>query len=210
LRAAGDERLLAIVLNNLGNIALEEHELARARVHFEESVELNRRLKQRLALANNLLDLGFVAVADTRADEAAPLLREGLEICRDARYADLLVWVVEGLAAVACQNGAPGDAARLLAATSHPRAELALATDFYPIAEEVRARTLDTARESLGEAAFAAAWAEGEILSLEAAAEKAARVGDPENRLQRFEQPLPVTYGEDKDRRDEEHEPDHG
>jgi hypothetical protein len=51
-----------------------------------------------------------------------------------------------------------------------------MGTDFYPIAEEIRERTLDEARAKLSEAAFAAAWAEGEALSLEEAAERASRV----------------------------------
>jgi hypothetical protein len=83
--------------------------------------------------------------------------------------------VVEGLAAVALERGSPVVAATLLAATTQPRAELGIGADFYPIGEEVRDRTRDAARASLGEEAFATAWAEG-ALSLEAAAEKAALV----------------------------------
>jgi predicted ATPase len=176
VRATGDERSRATTLNNLGNMALDEHDHARARSHFEESAAINRRLRQQVPLANNLLDLGFVALADARAEDAAPAFRESLGICRAERLDDLLIWVVEGVAAVALGRGAPVVAASLLAATTRPRADLALGADFYPIAEEVRERTLDAARESLGEAAFAAAWAEGEALSLEEAAEKAALV----------------------------------
>jgi predicted ATPase/class 3 adenylate cyclase/Tfp pilus assembly protein PilF len=174
--AAGDERSLSTVLNNLGNIALDEHDHTRARAYFEESAAINRRLGQQLPLANNFLDLGFVALADARVEEAAAALRESLGICRAERLDDLLIWVVEGIAAVALDRGAPVVAATLLAATTRPRADLALGADFYPIAEEVRERTLVAARASLGEAAFAAAWAEGEALSLEAAAERAALV----------------------------------
>ena len=42
-----------------------------------------------------------------------------------------------------------------------------MSVDFYPVAEENRERTLDAARAELSEAEFAAAWAEGEALSLE-------------------------------------------
>ena len=84
--------------------------------------------------------------------------------------------MAEGLAAVALERTAPVEATRLLAATTRPRAELGIAADFYPIGEEMRERTLEGARAQLGEAAFAAAWSEGEALSLEATAEKAALV----------------------------------
>ncbi|HEU5064639.1 MAG TPA: hypothetical protein VFT86_01965 [Gaiellaceae bacterium] len=56
------------------------------------------------------------------------------------------------------------------------REELAMGADFYPIAEEIRERTLDQARARLSDAAFAEAWAQGDALSLEEAAELAARV----------------------------------
>ena len=67
------------------------------------------------------------------------------------------------------------DAVRLLAATTKTREELAMDAGFYPIAEETRGRTLEQARAQLSESAFAAAWAEGEALSLEEAAELATR-----------------------------------
>ncbi len=51
-----------------------------------------------------------------------------------------------------------------------------MSADFYPVAEETRERTLEAARAELSEADFAAAWAEGATLSLEAAAEQAARL----------------------------------
>jgi tetratricopeptide (TPR) repeat protein len=176
IRAAGHELSLGTILSNLGNVALEERDFTRARAHFEESAAMSRRLSQQYPLANNLLDLGFVALADARVEDAAPAFRECLDICRAERFADLPIWAVEGLAAVALERGAPDVAATLLAAMTGPKAELALPADFYPIAEEVRGRTLDSARAQLGEAAFAAAWAEGDTLSLEAAAEQAALV----------------------------------
>lgn len=166
----------ATMLTNIGNMALEEHDHTGARAYFEESAAINRRLGLRLPLANNLLDLGFLALAEARVDEAAPALREALDLCRAERLGDLLPWVVEGVAAVALYRGGTIDAVRLLAATTRPKAELAMGADFYPIAEEVRGQTVAAARAKLGESAFAAAWAEGETLSLEAAAEQAALV----------------------------------
>jgi len=176
LRAAGHELSLGTILSNLGNVALEERDFTRARAHFEESAAISRRLSQQYPLANNLLDLGFVALADARVEDAAPAFRECLDICRAERFADLPIWAVEGLAAVALERGAPEVAATLLAATTGPKAELALAADFYPIGEEVRRRTLDEARVQLGEAAYAEAWEAGEALSLEAALETASLV----------------------------------
>jgi hypothetical protein len=99
-----------------------------------------------------------------------------LVICRAERLAATTISVVEGLAAVALERDAPIEAACLLAATTRPRRELALSADFEPIEDELRERTLEAARAKLGEAAFAAAWEEGEGLSVEAAAERAAHI----------------------------------
>jgi len=131
---------------------------------------------QLVLLANDLVDLGFVALAEARVEDAAEAFRESLGICRAGRFFENLVWAVEGLATLALERAKPIEATRLLAATTRPRAELGLPADFYTIGEELRERTLEATRAKLSEDAFAAAWAEGEALSLEAAAEQAALV----------------------------------
>jgi predicted ATPase len=172
-RAGGDGISVATILNNVGNIAIDERNLESARAHIEESAEMNRRLGRQIALAGNLIDLGFIALAVGRPETAASALRESLAIIRAERVADVLLWVVEALAALALAHGDAVAAARLLAATTRPRADLGIASDFYPIGQEMRERTLQSAREQLGEGALALAWEEGEKLSLEEAGEAA-------------------------------------
>jgi tetratricopeptide (TPR) repeat protein len=174
-RADADERSLATILGNLGNMALDEHDYVAARAYLEEAVETHRRLAHQSDLANNLMDLGFIALSEARLDEAEAFLRESLAISSAERFGDLLPWAVEGVAALVLGRGAPSESVRLLAATTSSRDELAMSADFYPIAEETRERTLDAARAELSEVEFGAAWEEGETLSLEEAAEQAAR-----------------------------------
>jgi hypothetical protein len=83
---------------------------------------------------------------------------------------------VEGLASLALERDMPTEGISLLAATSRPRAELAFGENYFLLADELRAHTLDTARAKLGETAFAVAWAEGEALSVEDAADAAALI----------------------------------
>jgi predicted ATPase len=175
-RAGGDDVSVATILNNIGNNALATGDLVSARTHIEESVEMNRRLGQEISRANNLIDLGFIALAESRLEAAATVLRESLAIIRVERVANSLVWVVEALAALALARGDAVSAARLLAATTRPREELGIASDFYTIGEKTRGRTLEGAREQLGDGAFAVAWEEGEQLSLEDAGEAASRI----------------------------------
>ena len=176
IRADADERTLAMILGNLGNMDLEAHSYASARSNIEAAAVIHRRRGPRFSLANNLMDLGFIAVAEARVDDALPFVQESLAICRVDRLGDLLPWAVEAAASVAAARGAPEDAVRLLAATTKTRAELAMDAGFYPIAEETREWTLEQARAQLSEPAFAEAWAEGGALSLEEAAEQAARI----------------------------------
>jgi predicted ATPase len=172
-RADGDDISLAIITNNLGNVALARRDLETARAHIEESAALNRRLGQKNRLANDLVDLGFIALAENRGDAAAAAFRESLPLNAEQRN---VIFLVEGLAALSLDRGDAVEAVHLLAATTKPRAELGIPSDFYPIGEEMRERTLQGAREQLGESAFAAAWEEGEGLTLEEAGQAASRI----------------------------------
>jgi predicted ATPase/class 3 adenylate cyclase len=175
-RVAGNDLALALVLSGLGTQALEAHDLSRARVHFEEVAAIARRLRQEPFVANALVDLGFIALAEAAVDEAAAKFQASLSICRAERATHTLVWAVEGLAAVALARDEPAIATRLLAATGSLRTEIGFAEGYYTIGNEVRDRTLEAAREKLGEAEFAEALAEGRELSIDEAAEAAALV----------------------------------
>jgi predicted ATPase len=168
-RADGDDIVSGVALGNLGNIALNERDLVSARAYIEESAALHRRSGQQGTLANDLIDLGTIALAENRRDAAATAFRESLALCRAVGSTDILLWAVEGLAAVALDHGDAVKAVRLLAAMTRPRAELGLTSDFFLIGDEMRERTLQNAREQLGEGGFAGAWEEGEGLSLEEA-----------------------------------------
>ena len=175
-RAEGEDVIAATILNNLGNVALADGDLVAARPYIEESTAMNRRLGRANSIANNLIDLGFIALAEGHTDKAAAAFGESLALCRAERFVDSVIWVVEAFGALELDRGDAVHAARLLSATTRPRAELGFAADAYPIGEASRERTLQGAREELGEAAFATAWADGEKLSLDEATEQAALI----------------------------------
>jgi tetratricopeptide (TPR) repeat protein len=175
-RETGNDLAVANALSGLGNQALEAGDLSRARVHLEEVAAIARRLRQEPLLANTLVDLGFVALEEAAVDEAAATFQTSLSICRAERATHTLVWVVEGLAAVALARDDPAVATRLLGATGSLRTEIGFAEGYYTIGNEVRERTLEAAREKLGEAQFAEALADGRALSIDEAADAAALV----------------------------------
>jgi tetratricopeptide (TPR) repeat protein len=175
-RASGNDLELAMVVSSLGNLALDQRDFRGARTYFEEAMELTRRLRQPPLLANTLSDLGFVDLAESAVDEAAAHFTESLSICRAEHLTPTLVWTGEGLAAVALARGEPAVATQLLGSTGRLRAEVGSPEGYYKIGDETRKQTLETARQLLGEPAFATALAEGESLSLEELTDAAALV----------------------------------
>ena len=156
--------------------ALNERDFVSARPYIEEAAALHRRLGQQRRLGNDLVDLGFIALAENRREAAATALRESLSLVLAERSIGRPALGSGGARALSLDRGDAAQAVRLLAATTRPRAEIGIASAYYPIGEEMRERTLQAAREQLGEAAFAAAWEDGEGLSLEEAGEAASRI----------------------------------
>jgi predicted ATPase len=174
-RHLGDEVTLAVIANNLGHVALVEHDLPRAKRCFEEALPVFRRSARPSGLANTLVDIGFVALAEKRLVDASAALRESLALSRAEKLPELLLWALEGLAAVAVERGAQTSAVRLLATTTRLREELTQGA-YYPIGDEIRERTIAAAKAHLDDATFAEAWTEGSGASREAAAEQAALI----------------------------------
>ena len=85
---------------------------------------------------------------ETAVEEAAAQFQASFSICRAERATHTLVWAVEGLAAVALARDEPAVATRLLAATGSLRTEIGFAERYYTIGNEVRDRTLESARQS--------------------------------------------------------------
>jgi class 3 adenylate cyclase len=83
---------------------------------------------------------------------------------------------VEVDTAVALARGEPAVATQLLGSTGRLRAEVGSPEGYYKIGDETRKQTLETARQLLGEPAFATVLAEGESLSLEKLTDAAALV----------------------------------
>jgi tetratricopeptide (TPR) repeat protein len=173
-RATGHDQLLSIVLGLRGSDALYVHDFEQARVHLEGALAISRRIGWSGQVANNLQDLGFLALAEGRAAEAERLLRESLTIASDFDQRDLVPVAVTGLAAVAVDAGAAARAAKLLASASTLMQEVGMSEGWhYPIGVEIRDRTIAAARGRLGELAFEDEWAHGRALDYRDAVEYA-------------------------------------
>jgi tetratricopeptide (TPR) repeat protein len=173
LGARGD---VAAALGNLGIIAMRAGEMGRAAAQFEESLALCRELGDRRGIAWSLANLGDLALARGYWQAAASLYTESLAIRCETGQKRGIAESLEELAAVANGKGQAEQAARIFGAAATLRHQIGA-----PIPTGERAdyeRHVAATRAALGEAAFAAAWAEGEAMTLEEALACAFKVPD--------------------------------
>jgi tetratricopeptide (TPR) repeat protein len=171
----GDERASAAVLSILGAIVDAQGDTVRARELYEASLATARRFGLRAASAHfvfALVRLADLASSEGRTEEAQSMLRDGVAELRGFGYvplADAVHW--SGV--VAARHGDIERGVSLIAAAAgHWGSFDALGgiTGFRPVRDR-RAASLVEVRAGLPPDQFARAWADGERMGLEQAAE---------------------------------------
>ena len=173
-RGLGSKRGVAIALSNLGNLADDERDDARAATLYQESLELLRALGDTTSSAIVLKNLASTALARGDHRRAAALYAECLDLARGAGDRRGLALGLDGLAGAAALRG--DRASARLAARLYGAAEAlcaAMGLSLEPNERAEREVPIAAARATLGEAAFAAAWAAGGALSPEEAVTEA-------------------------------------
>ena len=164
-RALGDQRGIALVLNNLGGAVFQQGDYARAAALHAESLAIQRALADRAGMADALSGLGDMAAAQGAYEQAQRYYQESLGLRHELGDKAGIAACLEGVADVAQALGELAQAARLLGAAHVLRA--ALGAPLRP-SDRPRYETLvEHTRAQLGEAAFAAAWVEGQAIPLE-------------------------------------------
>jgi predicted ATPase/DNA-binding XRE family transcriptional regulator len=164
-----DLRMRALV--QLGELARQRGDAARAEALFTEGLAEARESKAAWDEAIITTLLGHLAHQQQHYAVARQRYHESLLQLRAFHNPTFIAWCAEGLAATLVVVGHAAQAVRLCAAAS---AQRALAHTPLPAMErEAVEQVLATARTMLGEGAFAAAWAEGSVLSLDAAVAEA-------------------------------------
>jgi predicted ATPase/DNA-binding SARP family transcriptional activator/DNA-binding CsgD family transcriptional regulator len=95
----------AKALDGLGWIAEPQGDYERARVAYEESLELYRRSNDKIGVANALGDLGSLALDRGDYARATSLLEESLTLHRELGSKEVVVGVLNGLGVLASANG---------------------------------------------------------------------------------------------------------
>ena len=164
--AAGDQRDSARTLDRLGTIAhaLGDYSLARSR--YEQSLALARQVSFHNETLWSLHNLGCLALDQGDLPEARESLAQGLT----SRVDEDKIGFVHRLAEFAClaaAEGLPAAAVRLAGASAALIQQTGIALQH---SERGRyERWLATARQALGDAAAAIAWAEGQQMRLDQA-----------------------------------------
>jgi tetratricopeptide (TPR) repeat protein len=163
----GDKRGVAWTLNNLGLIAYDQGEYARAVALHEESLAIHQALGSEDRAGISLYDLGNAlhAVGDTR--RAREAYAAAVSLLWTAGDKALLAFGIEGLARVALSEGQPKHMVRLCGAADALR--VAIEAPLPPPDRPLYERTLAEAHRLLGEEEFAQAWSEGRTMTLEQA-----------------------------------------
>ena len=166
-RHAGDEVMLASVLNNLAYTCLELRDFERAAAAVDESIQLSRTTGNAHGLAYALHTKGFLALLEDRTETARAALEEALVAFQELGDLASTGDSVDGLAQCFAAEGDASTAATLWAAADGVRERAGF--EMQPVEAELRAVAQSRVERRLGRAAFTSAWEHGLTLSLDAA-----------------------------------------
>jgi ATP/maltotriose-dependent transcriptional regulator MalT len=161
-RELGDTPYRGLPLGLLGLMHLEHSELEAARALLEESLVTDKQVERAIEAFPFTLGLARLSAAQGDVAAARRLYRKALTLLLEFNV------YKEGIAAgLEAEQGAPRQAARLWGA-AHALRE-AIGATLYPIYRASYEQAIALARAQLGEQAFRAAWAEGQLMTPEQA-----------------------------------------
>ena len=169
--ATGDRQTRVRLLNNLGALADMQGDPARALTLYEECAGVWRELGDTYGLAQQLCNIGDAASALGDLERARDCYCQSLNMRRDLDDRDGVRWTLHSLGFLALRMGAHERAARVLGAAA-PLDE-GLGAMLGSQRQALYEGNIAVLRETLGAAAFAAAWAAGRAMAYEQAVEYA-------------------------------------
>jgi predicted ATPase/DNA-binding NarL/FixJ family response regulator len=172
---------VAFGLIRLGQVAWRQGELERARALLEEGLASLRLKGYRQGIGTALHGLGATAWRQGDAAGATERLRESLALRHEMGERLGIAECLETLAAVVIGAGQPKPSARRAARQLGAAEALreTIGAPVPPVARPDHEATMQAARATMGEGAFAAAWAAGKALSIEQAVAEALDAAGP-------------------------------
>ena len=149
---------------HLGHTVRARGEHARSLGYHEEAVAIMRQLPGKNKLSDALINLGWAELVGGCLARARRAYAEGLALAQDDDDRMRLGRCVGGVGGICAAEGDPVRAARLFAAAAAQRDREQIL--LKPTIQAEHDRLVAGVRESLGEVAFTAAWAEGNAMPL--------------------------------------------
>jgi non-specific serine/threonine protein kinase len=174
-RPTKDLHMTGMALLSLGDAVRLLGDYERAAACLEEGIVLLKAIGHTWGIALALSVLGAVTQAQGELDRARALYAESLSLEQTIGSTFQTAASMEGLASLAAAQGQGERTARLFGAADALRT--ILGTPVLPNYRADHDRSVDAVRRALGDDTFAAAWAEGQALPLEAAIALALAVG---------------------------------
>jgi predicted ATPase len=176
-RDAEDGATSAWALYYLAGLALLRSDPTAAGRFVAESLALSRQTGQKLAMTHATEMLGRVRLAEGDTATARTLFVQSLTTHLQTGDEGCLGHFLEAFACLALAQGLPCRSTRLLGASDGVATRVQIVT--RPIERALSERTLAATSTVLDEEQFAAAWAEGQAMPLEAAIAFALETADP-------------------------------
>jgi predicted ATPase/class 3 adenylate cyclase len=170
-RELGDKSGIANSLRSLGIAAYEQGDYASARVLFEESLAIEQELGDKSGIANSLINLGNLTYYLGDYTQARSLHEESLAITQELGDRRQIAYNLEAFAFHAVKEAQEERSVRLWGAAATLRETIG--SPLSPFDGEKQEREMAAVRKTLGEDAFAVAWAQGRTMTTEQAIEYA-------------------------------------
>ena len=167
----GDFIQEAMSLNAIGIAAGRLSDLDTARAAFEEGLVLSAKIKSSFVEAMMALNLGHVAVRQSRIEEALSLSERSLKIHLELGDELAILYTIDLCATAALAFGDAEGAARLFGAAEHLRERSGALLNISD--QQLLHQRIATAKTRLSEAEFSAAMEMGSVWTIEQAAEYA-------------------------------------
>ena len=163
-RQLGDQWMIAVVLNNLGSVAMQQGDWNGAEVLLQETLAIRRALGDQRGAAIALGNLAEVALGRQDWTHARALVKESLALFQRANSRGGIAACFVHMASVEHAQGHAERAARLLAMSEQLREMIhaRMTPDEQAGFEEI----IGQVRAQLNERALAVLWAEGRALPL--------------------------------------------
>ena len=164
-KATGDVNLVAVAQACLGNMAIRTGRYSDAQTLLERALKTHRELGARVHEAWSLYFLGTLALKQNHTIQARECYEESLKILQGSGNRARVAVLLLAFGHLAQMEGETARAARLFGASAALFTRINTTID--PAIHSHHALALDATRATLGEAAFAVHWAEGQTYAPE-------------------------------------------